>query len=44
MRSWSQISGIWALQGDSSRGGFQEEVIFKLRPEGCVAIIQQTHL
>lgn len=29
------------LQGDSTRGGFQEEVIFKLKLEGCVAITQQ---
>lgn len=28
------------LQGDPTREGFQEEIIFKLRLEGCVAITQ----
>ena len=28
------------LQGDPTRGGLQEEIILKLRLEGCVAITQ----
>lgn len=53
--SWLQSSGIkvgrekqreprGTLQGDPTRGGFQEEVIFKLRLERCIAIAWQTGL
>lgn len=30
------------MQGDPTRGGFQGEVIFKLRLDGCVAITWRT--